>query len=155
MRFVLHKLVCLAKSDNTWVTAAQDDAVGSNGTRRGSRTASARFGGRIWARLEKNDLLFISMILACVVVLVYGEVFLGYTLSPAIFSPTGTPLAADTTYSVFSPLRILDLFANTYDIGILLRIWIAGLFMALFLKELERDYRSQKLEENYELQGIR
>lgn len=49
---------------------------------------------------------------------------------------TGTPLAADTGYSVFSPMRILDMFANTYDIVVLLRIWIAGAFMALFLKEL-------------------
>jgi len=147
---------------------------------------------RFYAQLEEHELVLSSLVLALVVILVYGEiVFLGYTLSPAAFSPgvlssgpygydgrriaqlplidawasgvqelpmnrlvaqylwsgqvplwnpymgAGTPLAADTTISAFSPIRILDLIPYTYDLSVLLRIWLAGVLMVLFLKNLQ------------------
>ena len=52
------------------------------------------------------------------------------------YMAAGTPLAADTTISVFAPFRAFDLLPNSYDLIALLRIWLAGVFMFLFLKEL-------------------
>ena len=150
------------------------------------------FLARAWNRLEKHDIVLCSLILACIVILAYGEVvFFGYTLSPATFSPGvnsvgsygyegraiaqwpqfdawasgiqdfpigrlvaqylrsgqlplwnpymagGTPLGADTSISAFVLLKILYLFPGGYDLSILLKIWLAGVFMVLFLREMK------------------
>jgi len=50
--------------------------------------SAARFMRVLYAQVEEHELVLSSLILALVVILAYGEiVFLGYTLSPATFSP--------------------------------------------------------------------
>ena len=53
------------------------------------------------------------------------------------YNAAGTPLAADTTSGVFSPFRLIILTSYTYDVVILLRFWLAGVFTLLFLRKLK------------------
>jgi len=48
----------------------------------------------------------------------------------------GTPLAGDTNVPVFAPTILFGLLGNAYDLAILFKIWLAGVFMIVFLRSL-------------------
>lgn len=54
------------------------------------------------------------------------------------YAGAGTPLAADSTTSVYTPIKIIEYLPvpYSYDLYILSRIWIAGLLTYLFLRKL-------------------
>jgi hypothetical protein len=61
-------------------------------------------------------------------------------LEPPLWNPyvaMGTPLAADTTFSVYGPFEFLNLLPDPYwDAAVLVRFWLAAVFTAMFLREL-------------------
>jgi len=55
----------------------------------------------------------------------------------------GTPLAADTINYIFSPTIFLFLLpVDFWDFGLLTHLWLAGLFMFLFLRSLKLNFTS-------------
>jgi len=58
------------------------------------------------------------------------------------YQALGTPLAADTVNSAYAPVNLLHFLPSAFwDVPILLRLWLAGLFMYAFLRnhKLFRD----------------